>query len=446
MPVTGYDKLPIVLNVLMNGLAFSLCTLVTLRELFYRRIRRSFLFPVMAGLISCIAAYFQIRLDGSVHADPFCILLLHTAAVFLLLTDRSRDHFLSLIFAEMFSTSLIRSIRTAVMSLSRGSERSFTQLTLLYLATYIIAAVYILFLKRLVRSDDREPAGMLQMFLLSGIMFFVTSVIARSFTSSDYVADVSPEAAIPSALMLMSVTVLLLLSVKQRQAEHFRELNEMSERYMAAQARHFEQTRAADNGMRMLRHDMKNHITVMNGLYESGRTEELGRYLRELSSSFAETQAVNITGSEIADAIIMENKALAAQAGVSLEAEGSLRGLSVNAVTLCTVLSNLLDNAIEAAEQTGSDRTVTFTARNTASFCYISIVNPCKGYVDTSADMVTGKPDSTCHGLGLKSVRSALEKCGGTLELSCKESGNGYIFTAEVILPSGVAEPASPQQ
>lgn len=253
---------------------------------------------------------------------------------------------------------------------------------------------------------------------------------------SDYVPDVSTEAAIPSVLMLMSVTVLLLLSVKQQQAKRFREMTELSEQYMTAQARHFEQTRAADAEMRMLRHDMKNHITVMNGLYRSGKTDELGEYLNGLSDSFADSLAVNDTGSEIADAIISEKRAVAETSGTKLACDGSLKGLAINAVILCTVLSNLLDNAIEAAEQTDNERIITLTAKRTGSFYFISISNPCRGYVDVSADMITTKPDREHHGLGLKSVRNTLEKCGGTLELSCKKAGEGYVFTAEVILPA----------
>ena len=106
-------------------------------------------------------------------------------------------------------------------------------------------------------------------------------------------------------------------------------------------------------------------------------------------------------------------------------------------MTLCTVLSNLLDNAIEAAKQAEPDRIITLTAKRTGSFYYISISNPCAEYVDVSPNMVSSKSDREYHGLGLKSVRSALEKCGGTIELSCKEAGNRYIFTAEVILPAG---------
>lgn len=419
---------------LMYGAAFSLCTLVTMNDLFYRRIKRIPLFPVMSGLIFGIAAFIENLWCGVIWLTP--LFIIHTAAAFFLLTDKNKDHLLSLIFAELFSASLISSVQTAVFSVSKGTERSFAEVTLLYFAAYIISAAFVILLKRLVRSNDREPLGRLQMLTLTGITVSVSAVIGRSFSMSEYVPDVSPEAAVPSLLMLMSVTVLLLLSVKQQQAKRFREMTELSEQYMTAQARHFEQTRAADAEMRMLRHDMKNHITVMNGLYRLGKTDELGEYLNGLSDSFADSLAVNDTGSEIADAIISEKRAVAETSGTKLVCDGSLKGLAINAVILCTVLSNLLDNAIEAAEQTDNERIITLTAKRTGSFYFISISNPCRGYVDVSADMITTKPDREHHGLGLKSVRNTLEKCGGTLELSCKKAGEGYVFTAEVILPA----------
>jgi signal transduction histidine kinase len=423
-----------VLILLVYGASFSLCTLITMNDLFYRKIKRIPLFPILSGLIFGIAAFIENLWLGVIWFTP--LFIIHTAAAFFLLTDKNKDHLLSLIFAELFSASLISSVQTAVFSVSEGTERTFAELNLLYFAAYIISMVFVLLLKRLVRSEDREPLGRLQMLTLTGITVSVTAVIGRSFSMSDYVPDVSPEAAIPSLLMLMSVTVLLLLSVRQQQAKRFREMSELSEKYMTVQAKHFEQTRSADTEMRMLRHDMKNHIAVMNGLYESGKTTELGEYLKELSGRFSETQAVNITGNEIADAIISEKRAISETTGAELVCEGSLEGLDINSVTLCTVLSDLLDNAIEAAGQTDTERIVTLTAKRTGSFYYISIGNPCKQYVDVSADILTSKSDREHHGLGLKSVRSALEKCGGTLELSCKKVGTGYAFMAEVILPA----------
>ncbi|WP_353736234.1 GHKL domain-containing protein [Ruminococcus sp.] len=34
--------------------------------------------------------------------------------------------------------------------------------------------------------------------------------------------------------------------------------------------------------------------------------------------------------------------------------------------------------------------------------------NPCRGYINVSADIITNKPDRKHHGLGLKSVRNTL--------------------------------------
>lgn len=425
-------QLTIILIEFFYGMTFSLCTQLTLGDLFYRKAKRSVLFPVLSGVIFGAAAFaMQIIFGGF---DLSLLYLLHTVAAFILLTDKSRKSLIPLIFAEVFSASLIRSMQTAVFSVARGAERSFGQVTLLYLASDIIAALFILLLKRLVRGEDRETLGIMQQLLLTGISFSSATLVSSSFTMSDYVPDVSPEAAVPSVLMLMSVTVLLLLSVKQQQSKHFRELSESSEKYMTAQAKHFEQSRDADTEMRMLRHDMRNHITVMNSLYDSGKINELGEYLKELGSAFADTQSVNITGNEIADAIISEKKKYAEMSGVSLVTNGSLKGLEIGAVTLCTVLSNLLDNAVEAAAQADTKRVVTLSAKKADSFYYICISNPTLKDIDASADIPTSKPEGSGHGLGLKSVRKAIEKCGGTLELSCKETSSGYTFMAEVIL------------
>ena len=421
----------------MAGFTFSFCTSVTLGDLFFRKIKRYALFAVISGAVCSALWAFQNIYFGAIDGLPFY--LLHTIAAFFLLTDKSFDSAISLICAEIFSASLIDSIQKAVFSVIKSSDMLPL---LLYAAGYAISVVFILLLKRMVRGEEREPLGKLFIILLAGLLFFMDNHFSDKYSMSEYVPDVSPDAAIPLTLMLMSVTVLLLLSVKKQQADRFRELNELGEKYMTAQANHFEQSRDADTEMRMLRHDMKNHITVMQGLYDKGNMEELGNYLKELGSSYKEAQSVNITGNEIADAIITEKKKLAETSGIKLETDGSLKGLEINAVTLCTVLSDLLDNAIEAAALAEGEKTVSIETKRTGSFYYICISNPTKNNVAISEDMPTSKPDSAHHGLGLKSVRRAVEKCGGTLELHCKETASGYLFTAEVLLPAKADSPS----
>ncbi len=419
-----------------RGAAFSLCALITLGNLFFVRIKRSVLFPLISGAALGAAELFVVVYgDRNLTIPLWGLYMLHTAAAFLLLCGKDKRTLLPLICAEIFSASLMNGIQTAVFSAAKGNDGTYLTLTLLYIAGFALSVGFVLLMKLLMRGDDREPMSRHTMLLLTVMTYSVTRIVTNSFTMSEFVPDVSAEAAIPSALLLMSVTALLLLSAKSSQTKHFKELSEMSEQFMSVQARHFEQTREADREMRMLRHDMKNHIAVMTGLYDSGDMDGLGRYLRDMGGAFADTQAVNITGCEIADAVIAEKKSLAESRGIRLVTDGSLKGLSIHAVTLCTILSNLLDNATEAAEAL-PDPVISITARRSGSFYYIRITNPAPRLVDTAADITTTKPDGTGHGLGLKSVRRAAEKCGGTLELTSREAPGGYLFEAEVILPA----------
>ena len=182
----------IILIGLIYGTAFSFSTLVTLGDLFYRKVRRVIGFPIITGVIFGIAEFLQNRFLGGIDLLP--LYLLHTVAALFLLADRSKEKIISLICAELFSGCMIGSMQTAVFSVSNGTERSFIQVTLLYLTSYIAAALFVFLLKRLVRSEDREPLGLLQIVLLTGIACVVTMLVNNSFTMSDYIPDVSPEA------------------------------------------------------------------------------------------------------------------------------------------------------------------------------------------------------------------------------------------------------------
>lgn len=430
--------LPPLLEQGLYGLTFSLCTLIVHRDLFFRKARRSVWLPMLSFVLPCIG-FLLICLGNPkvIDVTPIRVGLyvLHLAAAFLLLTERHIGDLVTLLFAEIFSASLISIVETAAYSLFSVTQFDNWRIDLLRTGAFLVSVGFVLLLKRFVRSEEREPLSYVQMLLLTGALYLGSNLIYNQFSLSDNIEDISPEAVMPAVLLMLSVTVLLLFSVKDMQTKHFRELNRLSEQYMTAQARHFEQAREADTEMRMLRHDMKNHITVLNGLYEQGKYDELGGYLRELGGAFAEIQGGASIGNEIADAVIAEKRSLAADVGAELVTEGSLRGLEISAFTLCTILAGLLDNAIEAVQQMPGDRRVTLTARRSGSFYYIGISNPTAVFVDTASELPTSKPDSKHHGLGLKSVRKAAEQCGGTLELGCQEQAPGYVFTAEVILP-----------
>lgn len=95
---------------------------------------------------------------------------------------------------------------------------------------------------------------------------------------------------------------------------------------------------------------------------------------------------------------------------------------------ICAVFGNALDNAMEAVEGLPAEkRRISLEARMGKGLLAVSIRNP--GKLSESRDgeeikreiPVTTKTDRSAHGFGLPSIRAALDRYSGTMEL--RQSG-----------------------
>ena len=101
------------------------------------------------------------------------------------------------------------------------------------------------------------------------------------------------------------------------------------------------------------------------------------------------------------------------------------RQFPLSDVELCTLLSNLLKNAVEACERLGveSGRSITVRTSATKFFWCLTIENTYDGiaYVQEDFSMRTRKSDAQYHGIGLSSVAHIVQTHHGTLDLFPKE-------------------------
>ncbi|PKM74020.1 MAG: hypothetical protein CVU91_02975 [Firmicutes bacterium HGW-Firmicutes-16] len=104
--------------------------------------------------------------------------------------------------------------------------------------------------------------------------------------------------------------------------------------------------------VRRLCHDMANHLQAMSALKAPELREYLGQLIKspamECSQRFCENNVVNAVLA--AKQQIMEQKEITADFFVVLPAD-----LSVEAVDLCAVFANSLDNSIEACEKLSAE-------------------------------------------------------------------------------------------
>ena len=401
--------------------------------------KKFFCFSVFSGAIFAIIVLITFLISGTFWLDveTFSVLLVLTG--WLLLTNRSWDSFfataLAVVFVKgitsNFELILFAGIKVIVPNASDVMWINFFG----YALVYIFTVGFLFLLQKLAANKEKEPLSIWNMILLAGIVSVVAILIQSYFTLSD-MSDVNPNAIIPVFITFLFVVASVILSVKSSKARYYSRINQLSEEYMAAQAKHFEKVRESDLEMRRLRHDMNNHILCLNELYRGEKYGELGEYLKQLSNIVTEIQAPIRTGNEIVDAIISEKAEEAKPFQIKIQVNGDFKGITISAMDLCTIFSNLLDNAIEAAKAVKeTDREISVSARKTGNFWLLAVKNNTAFKVEISDRIKTTKSDKKEHGFGIGNVDRAVQKCGGEFQLDCKKAGEKFVFTAEVMLP-----------
>ena len=183
-----------------------------------------------------------------------------------------------------------------------------------------------------------------------------------------------------------------------------------------------------------LYHDMGNHFSMIQSYLADGKVEEARTYLDRLGKDRAAYSVERFTGIEAVDYILSQKAAFAKQQNVetSIHAEYP-KDCKIDPVDLCTILTNLLDNAMEACGKLpeASAKILSVTIRRINQFIIIQIANSCiEEPVISKGNFKTSKTDKRHHGWGMKNVRLAVEKYHGTME----HEYNKNIFTVSIML------------
>ena len=181
-----------------------------------------------------------------------------------------------------------------------------------------------------------------------------------------------------------------------------------------------------------LRHEWKNQLLSLRMLQEKGDQEGLSARLRELDDELDRLTPRLYTDHLAVNTILQKAAAQADRQGIAFACQVQVpRELSIDEADLCTLLVNLLDNALEACERIPErERFLRVYLAVNGRQLYMSIQNSAKEELNfNERNYITQKRGS--HGFGMKRVSAVVEKYDGFLNLA-NEPG---IFAAEVTLP-----------
>lgn len=232
-----------------------------------------------------------------------------------------------------------------------------------------------------------------------------------------------------SALLLLSLLIYQLRS--QYETEH--ELAELKDQQAEMVSREYHTLESAYSMNARLFHDFRNHLGALRRLMQTEQYEEALRYVEDLAGPDTLSKT-RWTGDDTIDYLISSKADAAAKLEIAFTAEVEFpKNTLVRSADLCSILGNLLDNAIEAAQKVpnASERFIRLTIRRVNHMIMIRVENRFeKAPVVEGGILRTTKTDGGLHGWGVKSARTAAEKYDGTLQTSAE----GNIFRAVVTL------------
>ena len=184
--------------------------------------------------------------------------------------------------------------------------------------------------------------------------------------------------------------------------------------------------------MRGWKHDYHNHIQTLLALCDDiERTKE---YLWKLNDDLTSVDTVIKTGNVMVDAILNSKISLMKSKGILVNAKAIVPAeLAVSEIDLCTVVGNLLDNAMEAVlrQADDDDRFIRVFIGILKEQLYISVYNSTCGELKKRKNTYMSTKSGDNHGFGLASVDRIVKKYKGFINRQNEEG----VFATEIMLP-----------
>lgn len=354
---------------------------------------------------------------------------------------------LMLIF--FLTTSLTLHIFTSFLNVSYDEMMQQTSWRILFVVGTNVALSTFLYAISKFKKDYSAPYWpVLLLFLGTNAAIFL---VEESVYRLQMNIEGSMQGALPSllgvylGLAVCLMLVILLYHLMSQSVE--RENRYQAETAVIAQSKQYqEELSRMYTNLCHARHDMKQHYQLLQELVASGPNEKAAVYLKECKHEFEQVD-LHWTGSTSVDALILAKSLTMQKQGIAFRYSAyPLQEMPIKESAFCTILGNLLDNAIEGVLRLPpappeQPYTIHLTFSRSWDMFYIFCSNPCneativkENGIWRSSKTAEGQPGF--HAIGIRSI----ERLTNAAEGRCSFEVADGCFTAKVVLPYDTLE------
>lgn len=234
-----------------------------------------------------------------------------------------------------------------------------------------------------------------------------------------------------SCSLLISILITAYTFQKMLEGDEANKQRMLMEQQFNLQLKHSKNIEGLYNGIRSIKHDMNNHLACLRNLSNANDIEAIRNYLNTISKTINKIDFEIKTGNPISDAIINEKYNIAKIEGIQFICDFIIpKETSIDPIDLCVILSNSLDNSIEACMKISDyniPKIICIKSYFKELYLIIEISNSTTNklqYVENK--IITTKSDATNHGIGFSNIKAAVEKYNGAIDIL--EEKNKFIL------------------
>ena len=374
-------------------------------------------------VIQCLSLGFK---DDGIISIAAGILGLYTLSRFALGNQRPISWVAAVLafYVSQLSFGIINSVEVAFFPGFIGTPQLYL-LLLVAQALYFVACIgcYRAVRKLLAWTQDSQTPY-IGLLLLPGLFFFGAELYILQTAYSFFVPDLSLEdVGKHGTLFFLQITglaaLLCTLYAYRQLCRGFQAQVELQSLTQAAQAQkvYIAEARARYEQTKSFRHDIKNHLSVLDGLLKNEKLDEGREYLKKLETVSEALSFPYQTGNQVVDILLGEKLGLAKE----ITAEVSLvlpNPCGIDDFDLCVLFANVLDNAITACRAQDGAKSIRISGKRQGDFYMLTFENTCSQEPLPPA------------GTGLSNIRVVAEKYHGAV---LTEKTGGW-FSLNVLL------------
>ncbi|MFQ9311269.1 MAG: ATP-binding protein, partial [Paraclostridium sordellii] len=186
------------------------------------------------------------------------------------------------------------------------------------------------------------------------------------------------------------------------------------------QYNHYLSIQESQMKVRKLYHDINNHMACIRKI----QNKDVNEYIDSINEELKDYKDTFNTENMILDIILNEKKYLCDVNNIKLFCDINFSKCDfIEMIDVSSIFSNILDNAIEACKKVEDTRYINIRGTIVKYYYIIKCENSKNKKIHIkNKKIITSKKDKFLHGLGLRSIKSSLNKYNGDLEILDEEN------------------------